>query len=132
MAVPRERDEALKYVAAFRPLFTHDKILKVGQNLKYDLNVLAAYGAELHAPLFDTMLAHYVVQPELRHNMDYLAEIYLRYATIHIDQLIGPRGKGQKNMADLTPEEVRDYAAEDADVTLRLKQPLEAEMENTA
>lgn len=129
VAVPRERDEALKYVAAFGPLFTHDKILKVGQNLKYDLNVLAAYGAELHAPLFDTMLAHYVVQPELRHNMDYLAEIYLRYGTIHIDQLIGPRGKGQKNMADLTPEEVRDYAAEDADVTLRLKQPLEAEME---
>lgn len=129
VAVPRERAEALKYVAAFRPLFENDEILKVGQNLKYDLNVLAGYGVILHAPLFDTMLAHYVVQPELRHNMDYLAEIYLNYRTVHIEELIGPRGKGQKNMADLAPEEVSDYAAEDADITLRLKAPLEAEME---
>ena len=129
VSVPRETSEILKYVEVFRPLYESDKIVKVGQNLKYDLNVLARYGAELRPPMFDTMLAHYVVQPELRHNMDYLAEIYLRYATIHIDRLIGPKGKGQKNMADVPPEEVCDYAAEDADVTLRLMLPLTEEME---
>ena len=129
VSVPRETSEILKYVEVFRPLYESDKIVKVGQNLKYDLNVLARYGAELRPPMFDTMLAHYVVQPELRHNMDYLAEIYLRYATIHIERLIGPKGKGQKNMADVPPEEVCDYAAEDADVTLRLMLPLTEEME---
>ncbi len=129
VAVPRETTEAQQFVEKFRPLYENGKILKVGQNLKYDLNVLARYGVELRPPLFDTMLAHYVVQPELRHNMDYLAEVYLKYRTIHIEQLIGPKGKGQKNMADLKPEEVCEYACEDADVTLRLKAPLEAEME---
>ena len=116
----------------FRPLYESEKILKVGQNIKYDLEVLANYGIALKAPLFDTMLAHYLVQPELRHNMDYLAEIYLDYKTIHIDELIGAKGRGQKNMADLPPADVCDYACEDADVTLRLMEPLKKELEANA
>ena len=129
VAVPRETAQAQQFVDLFRPLYESTQILKVGQNLKYDLNVLARYGVELRAPMFDTMLAHYVVQPELRHNMDYLAEVYLGYRTIHIEELIGPKGKAQKNMADLPPADVYAYACEDADVTLRLMSPLEAEME---
>ena len=129
VAVPRETAQAEQFVDLFRPLYESTQILKVGQNLKYDLNVLARYGVELRAPMFDTMLAHYVVQPELRHNMDYLAEVYLGYRTIHIEELIGPKGKAQKNMADLPPADVYAYACEDADVTLRLMAPLEAEME---
>ncbi|MBR2863427.1 MAG: DNA polymerase I, partial [Bacteroidaceae bacterium] len=112
----------------FRPLFEHDKILKVGQNLKYDLNILAGCGVKLAAPMFDTMLAHYLVQPELYHNMDYLAEVYLKYKTIPIEDLLGPKGKGQKNMADLLPAAISDYACEDADVTLRLMPHLQEEM----
>jgi len=100
----------------------------VGQNIKYDLTVLGNYGIKLHAPMFDTMLAHYLVQPELRHNMDYMAEIYLGYQTIHIEELIGPKGKGQKNMRDLLPEQIYEYAAEDADITLQLKNKLEPEL----
>lgn len=102
--------------------------MKVGQNIKYDILVLQNYGMEVKGELFDTMIAHYVLQPELRHNMDYLAEIYLHYQTIHIDELIGPRGKNQKNMRDLPPEEVYKYACEDADVTLKLKNVLEEEL----
>ncbi len=132
VAVPRETDSAREMVEIFRPLYESETILKVGQNLKYDLEVLANYGVTLKAPLFDTMLAHYLVQPELRHNMDYLAEIYLDYQTIHIDELIGAKGREQKNMADLPPTEVCDYACEDADVTLRLTEPLKKEMEENA
>ncbi len=126
--VPQETEEAKKITDIFRPVYESREILKVGQNLKYDLTVLATYGVSLSAPLFDTMLAHYLVQPELRHNMDYLAEIFLKYKTIAIEELIGPKGKGQKNMRDLSPESVRDYACEDADVTLRLMTPLMEEM----
>lgn len=129
VAVPRETDAARRTVEIFRPFYENGKIRKVGQNIKYDLTVLASYGIALAPPMFDTMLAHYLVQPELRHNMDYLAEIYLNYRTIHIEELIGPKGKNQKNMADLTPAAIRDYACEDADVTLRLMQPLEREMQ---
>ena len=129
VAVPRETGAAQRMVNIFRPLYENRNIMKVGQNLKYDLTVLASYNIELSAPLFDTMLAHYLVQPELRHNMDYLAEIYLNYQTIHIDELIGPKGRGQKNMADLLPADVCDYACEDADITLQLKQPLEEELQ---
>lgn len=128
VAVPRETEAAQHMVQIFSSIYENDKILKVGQNLKYDLTVLANYGIQLKAPLFDTMLAHYLVQPELRHNMDYLAEIYLNYQTIHIDTLIGPKGKNQKNMADLAPAEICDYACEDADITLQLMEPLKAEM----
>ena len=129
VSVPRETEDAREFVWIFHRLFQSDTILKVGQNLKYDLNVLARYGVLLKGPMFDTMLAHYVVQPELHHNMDYLAEIYLHYKTVHIEELIGPKGKAQKNMGDLAPEAVYEYACEDADVTLQLMKPLKAEME---
>ena len=129
VTVPRETTEVQKYIEIFRPFYENDKILKVGQNLKYDLTVLASYGIHLSAPMFDTMLAHYLVQPELRHNMDYMAEIYLKYQTIHIEELIGPRGRSQRNMADLDPKNVYEYACEDADITLQLMEPLQKEME---
>ena len=126
--VPAEREEAIKIVREFEPVFKNEKSLKVGQNIKYDMLVLQNYGIEVRGKLFDTMVAHYVIQPELRHNMDYLAEIYLHYQTIHIEELIGPKGKGQKNMRDLSPQEVYLYACEDADVTLKLKNILEQEL----
>ncbi len=116
-------------VEIFRPVYENAEKLKVGQNLKYDLTVLASYGIALAGPMFDTMLAHYLIQPELHHNMDYLAEIYLGYQTIHIEQLIGPKGKGQLNMADLAPKDICDYACEDAHVTLRLMEPLKKKLE---
>ena len=126
--VPADQDEARKIVDLLRPVYENEKILKVGQNLKYDYEVLMKYGVRLAGKMFDTMLAHYVIQPELRHNMDYLAEIYLNYKTIHIDERIGPKGKNQKNMRDLRPQDVYEYAAEDADVTLKLKNKLEGEL----
>lgn len=126
--VPAEREEAIKIVREFEPVFKNEKSLKVGQNIKYDMLVLQNYGIEVRGKLFDTMVAHYVLQPELRHNMDYLAEIYLHYQTIHIEELIGPKGKGQKNMRNLSPQEVYLYACEDADVTLKLKNILEQEL----
>ena len=129
VAVPRETELAQRMVEIFRPVYENAEKLKVGQNLKYDLTVLASYGITLSGPMFDTMLAHYLIQPELHHNMDYLAEIYLGYQTIHIEQLIGPKGKGQRNMADLAPKDICDYACEDAHVTLRLMEPLKKKME---
>ncbi len=129
VAVPRETEAAQRMVEIFRPFFENGTITKVGQNLKYDLTVLANYDIRPTPPLFDTMLAHYLIQPELRHNMDYLAEIYLDYQTIHIEELIGPKGKNQRNMADLPPRQICDYACEDADVTLRLMQPLKKDLE---
>ena len=123
--VPEDRAEAQQVVEIFRPVYEHPGILKVGQNIKYDMQVLANYGIELQGRLWDTMIAHYLIQPELRHNMDIMAEAYLKYKTIHIDELIGPRGKNQKSMRDLTPKEVYEYAAEDADITLQLKNKLE-------
>ena len=126
--VPAEREQALKIVNIFKPLYEDPKILKVGQNLKYDLEVLRNYNVELQGPMWDTMIAHYLIQPELRHNMDYMAEIYLNYQTIHIDELIGPKGKGQRSMRDLSPTQVYEYAAEDADITLQLKNKLEPEL----
>lgn len=102
--VPAGREEATKIVREFESVFKNDKSLKVGQNIKYDMLVLQNYGIEIRGRLFDTMVAHYVLQPELRHNMDYLAEIYLHYQTIHIEELIGPRGKGQKTCATSLPK----------------------------
>ncbi|MDY4740379.1 MAG: DNA polymerase I [Alloprevotella sp.] len=130
--VSRETDGVREILEIFRPFFENEKILKVGQNLKFDLNILARYGMELRPPMFDTMLAHYIIQPELRHNLDYLAEIYLHYQTIHIDELIGPKGRGQKSMADLAPADVVDYACEDADVAMRLMPLLEKELRDNA
>ena len=126
--VPANREEALQIVNIFKEVYEDPKILKVGQNLKYDLEVLRNYGITLAGPMFDTMIAHYLIQPELNHNMDYMAEIYLNYQTIHIDELIGPKGKNQRSMRDLLPSQVYEYAAEDADVTLRLKNKLEPEL----
>ena len=126
--VPAERDEAQKVVEDFRSVLTDERTLKIGQNIKYDYLILQNYGVELGGPMFDTMIAHYLLQPELNHGMDYLAEVYLKYDTIKIESLIGPRGRGQKNMRDLAPSAICDYACEDADVTLRLKRILEKEL----
>ena len=126
--IPADREEALRIVNIFKPAYEDPKILKIGQNLKYDLEVLRNYGIELKGPMWDTMIAHYLIQPELRHNMDYMAEIYLNYQTIHIDELIGPKGKNQRSMRSLLPSQVYEYAAEDADITLRLKNKLEPEL----
>ncbi len=128
LPVPADKEEARKIVKEMKPALENPDSLKVGQNIKYDLTVLARYGAEVRGPMFDTMVAHYVLQPELYHNMDYLAEIYLHYRTIHIEELIGPKGKGQRNMRDLDPKDIYKYACEDADVTLRLKAVLEQEL----
>ena len=126
--IPPKREAAMQIVNIFKEVYENEKILKIGQNLKYDLEVLRNYDIHLAGPMWDTMIAHYLIQPELRHNMDYMAEIYLNYKTIHIDELIGPRGKNQKSMRDLSPSEVYEYAAEDADITLRLKNKLEPEL----
>ena len=126
--VPANRKEALQIVNIFKSLYENPNILKIGQNLKYDLEVLRNYDIELKGKMWDTMIAHYLIQPELRHNMDYMAEVYLHYKTIHIDELIGPKGKNQKSMRDLSPTLVYEYACEDADITLQLKNKLEPEL----
>ena len=126
--VPANQEEAQKIVNEFKPLLEKEQTLKIGQNIKYDMLVLRRYGVEVKGPLFDTMIAHYVLQPELHHGMDYLAEIYLKYETIKIEELIGPKGKNQRNMRDLPPADVYKYACEDADVTLKLKHKLEEEL----
>lgn len=126
--IPENREEALRIVNIFKPVYENDEILKIGQNLKYDLEVLRNYNVFLRGKMWDTMIAHYLIQPELRHNMDYLAEIYLNYQTIHIDELIGPRGKNQRSMRSLPPSQVYEYACEDADITHRLKNKLEPEL----
>lgn len=125
VAVPANYKEALKIVQIFKPLYESDKIMKIGQNIKYDYEVLTRYGVTLQGKMFDTMIAHYLIQPELHHNMDYMAETLLGYQTIHIEELLGPKGKKQKNMRDLSPADIYEYAAEDADITLRLKNVLE-------
>ena len=126
--IPPQREEAQKIMEIFRPVYENEEILKVGQNLKYDLEVLHNYDIELKGKMWDTMIAHYLIQPELRHNMDYMAEIYLHYKTIHIDELIGTKGKNQRSMRDLDPQQIYEYAAEDADITLQLKNKLEPEL----
>lgn len=126
--VPEQANEAQNIVNRFKPIYENPKTLKVGQNIKYDLEVLRNYGIALQGPLFDTMVAHYLLQPELRHNMDFMAEVYLNYETVHIDALIGPKGKAQKNMRELAPSEVYNYACEDADITLQLKNVLQPKL----
>lgn len=128
VAIPANCEEALQYVNIFKPLYENTETLKVGQNIKYDYEVLRNYGVDIQGPMFDTMLAHYVLQPELHHNMDFMAETLLHYRTVHIEELIGPKGKHQKNMRDLDPHDVYEYAAEDADVTLKLKNVLEPKL----
>ncbi len=126
--VPENKHEAQKIVDIFKEVYENPSILKIGQNIKYDITVLRKYGVEMKGELFDCMIAHYLVQPELRHNMDYMAEAYLNYKTIHIDELIGHKGKSQKSMRDLSPIEVYEYACEDADITLKLYHILEPKL----
>ncbi|MBW3130072.1 DNA polymerase I [Hymenobacter profundi] len=127
--VPQDdADAAQALVDEFCPFFEAENILKIGQNIKYDLTILKHYGVEIRGELFDTMLAHYLLEPDMRHNMDVLAETYLHYTPVSITELIGPKGKNQKTMADLPPAEVSDYACEDADVTLQLKHVFEPKL----
>jgi DNA polymerase-1 len=126
--IPADREEADAIIAHFSPTLQHPDIMKIGQNIKYDILVLRKYGVNLAGALFDTMIAHYLLNPELRHGMDYLAETYLHYKTIHIDELIGPKGKKQLTMRHVPLEKIAEYAAEDADITLKLKNIFEAEL----
>ncbi len=127
--VPENRDEAQALVEEFRPFFENKKIEKVGQNIKYDAIVLKWYNIELKGYYFDTMLAHYLIEPELRHNMDYMAETYLKYKPVSIETLIGKKGKNQLTMRQAPIEQVKDYAAEDADITLQLADYLAPHLE---
>ncbi len=120
--VPADRAGVLAILEDFRAVLGNEQITKIGQNLKYDIIVLQSYGVAVRGPMFDTMLAHYLIEPEARHNMDILAENYLNYTTIHIDELIGKKGKSQISMREVDVREVATYAAEDADITLQLKQ----------
>lgn len=119
--VPANREEATDIVLRLAPALQHSEIEKVGQNIKFDILALQKYGVRVKGPLFDTMIAHYLLNPELRHGMDYLAETYLKYKTVPIEDLIGPKGKKQASMRTVPIEQIKEYAAEDADVTLRLK-----------
>ena len=128
VAVPAKREEALRIVNIFKDVYESENIVKIGQNSKYDIEVLKNYGIEVKAPLWDTMIAHYLITPGRENNMDYMAETLLKYQTIHIEELIGPKGPRQRNMRDLSPAEICNYAAEDADITLRLKNVLEPKL----
>ncbi len=125
---PEDQKAAALLLAHFKPIFENPNIKKIGQNIKFDLIVLQNYGVKLHGELFDTMIAHYLLNPELRHGMDYLAEILLQYRTIHIDELIGAKGKNQLNMRQVSLEKITEYACEDADITLQLKEKLEPQI----
>lgn len=128
--IPEDEEKAKEIVNIFKTVYENPQIEKIGQNIKYDMQVLSHYDVSVKGQLFDTMIAHYVLQPELAHNLDYMAETMLHYKTIPIEQLIGPKGKNQKNMRDLPPEEIFEYAAEDADITLKLKNVLEAHLKD--
>ena len=128
---PKNEAQANEYLEILKPALTSPEILKIGQNIKFDILVLRNYGIEVCGNLFDTMVAHYMIQPEQRHNMDYLSEVYLKYTPIHIEELIGEKGKNQKSMQDVDIELIKEYAAEDADVTYMLKNALYAELDKT-
>ena len=123
--LPADRDETLKLLKPLRVVFENEAIRKIGQNLKFDIQVLSGYDISVRGPLFDTMLAHYLLEPDMRHNMDILALKYLKYNTIHIEELIGERGPGQKTMREVEKERVKEYSVEDADVTWQLKEAFE-------
>ena len=129
--VPADAAQAQELVNAFKPLFANPNIMKVGQNIKYDLSVLKWYGVEIKGQLFDTMVAHFLIQPEMRHNMNVLAETYLHYSPVSIETLIGKKGKDQTSMRDVPLEEIKEYAAEDADITLQLKNKFEPMLAQT-
>jgi DNA polymerase-1 len=129
VAVPNNFEDAKKIVAEFQPFFESTTIEKIAHNIKYDMQVLNRYGVEIASPIFDTMIAHYLINPEAKQSMDFLAELYLSYKPVSITDLIGKKGKNQGNMQDLKPEEVSDYACEDADITLQLKQIFDPEIQ---
>ncbi len=129
--ISEEQETAKKELLEFLPVFHDESIEKVAQNIKYDLTILKRYGIEVKGPLFDTMIAHYLFQPDMKHGMDLLAENYLNYKTIPIESLIGKKGKNQRSMRDLDPKEVLNYAAEDADITLQLKDIFAAKLKET-
>jgi DNA polymerase-1 len=126
--VPPDRNTVKEILTPFIPIFKNDKIIKIGQNLKFDMNILFWYGIDVEGPFFDTMIAHYLLEPELRHKLDYLAESYLNYKMVPIEELLGKKGKDQKSMSDLEPSDITDYAAEDADITFQLKGVLEPKL----
>jgi DNA polymerase-1 len=130
--IPSKREEAQKVMDEFREVFADENIVKIGQNIKYDMLMLSNYGIEVKGPLFDTMLAHYLIQPEIKHNLDYLCEIYLNYEKIPTENLIGEKGKNQITMRSVSPEKLRDYACEDADLTFQLKQAVVADLDKFA
>lgn len=129
VAVPKDFEEAKKIIHEFKPFFEDPSIEKIAHNIKYDLKVLSRYGIHVAAPTFDTMIAHYLINPEAKQSMDFLSTYYLNYMPISIETLIGKKGKGQGNMGDLKPEEISDYACEDADITFQLKQIFEPEIQ---
>ena len=129
--MPSDRVLAIEILEEFRPVFENESILKIAQNLKYDVSVLKNYGIELKGKMYDTMLAHYIIEPEQRHGMDYLAGIYLNYEPVSIEELIGKKGKNQGNMRDVPVDKISQYAAEDADITLQLKSVLDIELKKT-
>ena len=129
--VPQERNKAKEWIHTFKPFWESEQTEKIGQNIKYDISVLLNYDVQINGPLFDTMIAHYLIQPDMRHNMDILAETYLNYETISIESLLGKKGKNQKNMRDIAPKEVLNYAAEDADITFQLKGVFEPKLVET-
>ena len=128
VTLPDNREEATKILNEFKAFFLSEQIEKIGHNMKFDLLMLSNYGIDVKGKLFDTMIAHYLLQPELRHGMDYLAEIYLHYHTIHYEDLVGAKGKNQLDIRNVEISKLTEYAAEDADVTFRLKQILEKEL----
>ena len=128
--IPSDRQEAVKKAGLFKEILESQEILKIGQNIKFDFNVIKKYGISAGGPLFDTLVAHYLLNPEYRHNLDYLAETYLNYKTVHIEELIGPKGKNQLNMRQVPLDTLVDYAAEDADITLRLQSVFEEKISN--
>ena len=130
VSLPEDKTEAKAVVQEFKVIFESDQLEKIGQNIKFDLLMLAQYGVELKGKLFDTMIAHYLVQPELRHGMDYLAEIYLKYRTIHFEDIVGAKGKNQTSIRSVEINKLCDYASEDADITFQLKQILEKELKS--
>jgi len=128
---PDSKEQATEFINLLRPFFENDQIVKIGQNLKYDIKVLKNYNLEVKGFLFDTMIAHYLINPDMRHNMDVLAETYLQYQPKSIEDLIGKKGKGQKSMRDVSLEDIKEYAAEDADITYQLKEVFVPKLEQS-
>ncbi len=131
VTVPAKREEAQKVMDEFREIFADENISKIGQNIKYDILMLSNYGVEVKGKLYDTMLAHYLIQPEIKHNLDFLCDIYLGYEKIPTENLIGAKGRNQITMRSVSPEKLRDYACEDADLTLQLKHAIDPDLDKT-